>query len=81
MVLQARSIDLADAISAKIVRWNGAELGVSYVFPAGDRQAHPIGTQDHAALTRLARAGKLTFVDDDARERYAAMTRVGLFGA
>jgi hypothetical protein len=56
-------------------------LGVSYVFPAGHRQAHPIGTQDHAALTRLARAGKLTFVDDEARGRYEAMKRVGLFGA
>jgi hypothetical protein len=73
--------DLADAVSAKIVRWNAAKLGVSYVFPAGNGQAHPIGTQDYAALTRLARAGKLTFVDDDARERYEAIKRVGIFRA
>jgi hypothetical protein len=71
--------DLADAISAKIVRWNAAKLGVSYVFPTGDGQVHPIGTQDYAALTRLARAGKLTFVDDEAGERYEAMKRMGLF--
>jgi hypothetical protein len=58
--------DLADAISASIIRGDRTALGVSYVFPAGDRQAHPIGTQDHAVLTRLARAGKLTFVDDEA---------------
>jgi hypothetical protein len=73
--------DLADAIGAKIIRWGGAKLGVSYVFPAGDRQAHPIGTQDYASLARLERAGKLSFVDDKARERYEAMKRVGPFGA
>jgi hypothetical protein len=28
-----------------------------------------------------SRAGKLTFVDDEARERYEAMKRVGLFGS
>jgi hypothetical protein len=73
--------DLADAISAKIVRWNAANLGVSYVFPAGDGQAHPIGTQDYAALTRLARAGKLTFVDNEVRARYEPMKRAGMLGA
>jgi hypothetical protein len=58
-----------------------AKLGVSYVFPAGDGQAHPIGTQDYAALTRLARGGKLTFLEDEARERYEAMKHLGMFGA
>jgi hypothetical protein len=73
--------DLADAIGAKIVRWDGAKLGVSYVFPAGDQQAHPIGTQDYAPLTRLERAGKLSYVDDDARKGYEAIKRVGVFRA
>jgi hypothetical protein len=73
--------DLGDAISAKIVRWNGGGLGVSYVFPAGDRQAHSLGTQDYASLARLDRAGKLSCVDDETRERYEAMKRGGLFGA
>jgi hypothetical protein len=54
---------------------------VSYAFPAGDRQAHPIGTQNYASLVRLERAGKLSFVDDEARKRYEAMKHVAPFGA
>jgi hypothetical protein len=32
------------------------------------------------ALRRLERAGKLTFADEDVRERYETMKRAGLFG-
>jgi hypothetical protein len=71
---------LADAIGARIIRWDGSRLGVSYTFPGDDKQAHQIGTEDRAALRRLERAGKLEYVDQDARERYETMLRAGLFG-
>jgi hypothetical protein len=70
---------LHDAIAAKIILWAGTGLGVRYVFPGGDGQRHPIGTRDQTALGRLERAGKLSYVDDDARDRYEAMKRAGIF--
>jgi hypothetical protein len=69
-----------DAISAQIVHWDGRALGVSYSFPDGDREARLIGTEDTAALARLESEGKLTYVDEEARERYQAMKRTGIFG-
>ena len=71
---------LADAISAEIVTWAGRGIGVCYTFPGKDQQSNPIGTEDHPAITRLERAGKLTFLDDDTRRRYETMKRAGLFG-
>jgi hypothetical protein len=45
---------------------------------------HPLAalprSVNRAALRRLERAGKLTYVDDDVRERYQTMKRAGLFG-
>ena len=41
---------------------------------------HTLGTEDRMALRRLERAGKLTFADEDVRERYETMKRAGLFG-
>ena len=62
---------LADAIGAKIIRWDHA-LGVSYEFPGGDREAHALGPDDRLVLDRLRRAGKLEYADDDVRARHAA---------
>jgi hypothetical protein len=70
---------LADATSAEIVPW-GRGIGVRYTFPGKDQQSNPIGTEDHATLERLDRAGKLTFLDDDTRQRYETMKRAGLLG-
>jgi hypothetical protein len=71
---------LADAISAEIVPWAGRGIGVSYTFPGKDQQSNPIGHKDRATLERLERAGKLTYLDDDTRQRYETMKRAGLFG-
>jgi hypothetical protein len=49
-------------------------------IPEKDQQMHPLGTEDRMALRRLERAGKLTYADDDVRERYETMKRAGLFG-
>jgi hypothetical protein len=70
---------LADATSAEIVPW-GRGIGVRYTFPGKDQQSNPIGTEDHATLERLDRAGKLTFLDDDTRQLYETMKRAGLLG-
>src|SRR5258705_6658075 len=40
-----------------------------------------LGTEDRAALRRLERAGKLTYVDDDFRERTRRWNGAGLFAA
>jgi hypothetical protein len=71
---------LADAIAAEIIRWDSNGLGVNYAFPRNDQQMHQLGSGDRAALRRLERAGKLTHVDDDVRERFETMKRAGLFG-
>jgi hypothetical protein len=67
---------LAGAIAGEIIRWDSNGLGVNHTFPRADQQMHPLGTEDRMALRRLERAGKLTYVDDDVRDRYeTAMTR------
>jgi hypothetical protein len=71
---------LADAISAEIVPWAGRGIGVCYTFPGKDQQSNPIGHEDRATLERLERAGKLTYLDDDTRQRYETMKRAGLLG-
>jgi hypothetical protein len=65
----------ADAISAKVVRWEGDRLGVNYVFADGYELAHPISDEDGAPLARLAQAGKLVFAGDEVRERDETMKR------
>jgi hypothetical protein len=69
---------LDDPIAATIILWAGIWLDIRYVFPGGDGQRHPIGTQDHAALARLEREGKLSYNDEETRERYEAMKGAGL---
>jgi hypothetical protein len=54
--------------------------GVAYTYLGEDHQMHQLGTEDRTALRRLERAGKLTYLDDDVRERYQTMKRAGLFG-
>ena len=71
---------LASAIAGEIIRWDSNGLGVTYTFPRADQQMHPLGTEDRMALRRLERAGKLTFADEDVRERYETMKRARLFG-
>jgi hypothetical protein len=71
---------LKDAIAAEIIRWDGNSIGVAYTYKNEDHQMHQLGTEDRAALRRLERAGKLSYVDDDVRERYESMKRAGLFG-
>ena len=46
---------------------------VDYTFANGDREMHPIGMEDWPILLQLERAGKLTFRDDDIRERFQRM--------
>jgi hypothetical protein len=50
-------------------------IGVAYTYKNEDHQMHQLGTEDRAALRRLERAGKLTYADDDVRERYQTMER------
>jgi hypothetical protein len=53
---------------------------VAYTYKNEDHQMHQLATEDRTSLRRLERAGKLTYVDDDVRERYQTMKRAGLFG-
>jgi hypothetical protein len=46
---------------------------VDYTFANGDREAHPDRHGDWPVLLRLERAGKLSFHDDDIRERFQRM--------
>jgi hypothetical protein len=62
---------LACAIGAKIICWDHA-LGVNYEFSDGDREAHALGPDDRLVLDRLRRAGKVEYLNDDVRTRYAA---------
>jgi hypothetical protein len=68
---------LKDAIAAEIIRWDGNSIGVAYTYRNEDHQMHQLGTEDRTALRRLERSGKLTYVDDDVRERYQTMKRAG----
>jgi hypothetical protein len=68
-----------DAIAATIIRWELRDLGVQYVLADGTLVTHSIGTADRDALARLKQDGKLSYADDDVRERYAAMKRAGIF--
>jgi hypothetical protein len=68
---------LKDAIAAEIIRWDSNSIGVAYMYKDEDHQIHQLGTEDRAALRRLERASKLTYADDDVRERYQTMERGG----
>ena len=68
-----------DAIAATIIRWELRGLGVQYVLADGTLAAHSIGSADRAALARLEQDGKLSYADDDVRQRYGAMKRAGMF--
>ena len=69
---------LNDAIPGEIIRWDSNSIGVAYTYKNEDHQMHQLGTEDRAALRRLERAGKLTYADDDVRERYQTMERGGV---
>ena len=72
---------LKDAIAAEIIRWDSNSIGVAYTYKnEGITKMHQLGTEDRTALQRLERASKLTYADDDVRERYQTMKRAGLFG-
>lgn len=64
---------MSEPIRAEIFTWERRDPAVDYTFSNGDRDAHPIGMDDWPVLLRLERAGKLTFRDDEIRERYQRM--------
>ena len=64
--------EMSKHIKAQIFTW-GRMPGVDYTFANGDREAHPIGMEDWPILWQLERAGKLTFQNDDIRERFQLM--------
>ena len=75
--MAAKSLHTLDeAVRAIIIRWNGG-LGVEYQFSEGDRVTRAIGPEDQLALDRLRRAGRVDYVDDYVRRRYAASLGTG----
>jgi hypothetical protein len=62
--------------SKKLARdddWERRDPAVDYTFANGDREAHRIGLDDWPILLQLERVGKLSFRDDDIRERFQRM--------
>jgi hypothetical protein len=64
---------MSEPIKAEVFVWERRMPAVDYTSANGDREAHPIGMEDWPILLRLERAGKLTFRDDDIRERFQRM--------
>ena len=63
---------MSKPIKAQIFTW-GRMPAVDYTFANGDREAHPIGMEDWPILWQLEHTGKLTFQNDDIRERFQLM--------
>jgi hypothetical protein len=61
---------MSEPIKAEIFAWEHRDPAVDYTFRNGARQAHRIGMKDWPSLLRLERAGKLTFRDDEIRQRF-----------
>jgi hypothetical protein len=69
---------ITDAVSARIIRWEGNRVGVSYTYADGAREAHAVGTDDWPVIKRLKAAGKLSYVDDEVRQGMDEIVRRGL---
>jgi hypothetical protein len=63
---------MSKPVKAEIFLWD-REPAVDYTYANGDRGEHRIGMDDWPILLQLERAGKLTFRDDDIRERFQRM--------
>jgi len=70
--------EIEDAVSARIIRWEGGRVGVDYTFADGAREAHAVGTDDWRVIRKLRDAGKLTYVDDEVRAGMDEIARRGL---
>jgi hypothetical protein len=69
---------IEDAVSARIIRWEGGRAGVDYTFADGAREAHAVGADDWPMIRRLRDAGKLSYADDEVRAGMAEIERRGL---
>jgi hypothetical protein len=65
--------EMSEPVKAEIFLWERREPAVDYTYANGDRGTHRIGMDDWPILLRLECAGKLTFRDDDIRERFQRM--------
>src|SRR5262245_1185297 len=58
---------IEDAVSARIIRWEGGRVGVDYIFEDGAREAHAVGTDDWPVIRKLRDVGQLSYADDEVR--------------
>jgi hypothetical protein len=68
----------ADAVSARIIRWEGGRVGIDYTFADGAREAHAVNTDDWPVIRELRDAGKLTYQDEEVRAGMDEIARRGL---
>jgi hypothetical protein len=69
---------VADAVSAKIIRWNGGRVGVTYVFADGQHLTHAVGSEDWPVINQLKDAGQLTYADEEVRAGMEEIAKGGL---
>jgi len=69
---------ITDAVSARIIRWEGGRVGIDYTFADGAREAHAVGTDDWLVIRKLRDAGKLTYSDDEVRAGMDEIAKRGL---
>jgi hypothetical protein len=69
---------VADAVSAKIIRWDRGGVGVTYVFADGQHLTHAVSTYDWPVIDKLKDAGQLTYADEEVRAGMDEIVRLGL---
>jgi hypothetical protein len=71
---------IGDAIAVELYRWSDDTLAAAYGYADGMGETGPVGPQDWPVLRRLARADKLTYRDEGARELAKSMVALGMDG-
>ena len=69
---------VAEAVSAKIIRWDGGRVGVTYVFADGQHLTHAVRTDDWPVIDKLKAAGMLTYADEEVRAGWMRSPSAGL---
>jgi hypothetical protein len=69
---------VADAVSAKIIRWSGGRVGVTYVFADGQHLTHAVGSEDWPVINQLKDADQLTYADEEVRAGMDEIAKRGL---
>ncbi len=61
-----------EILSGEVTHWNLGGLGVRYRYATSLSREHEVSEADFPILRQLEAEGKLTFVDDSARQEWLA---------